>query len=210
MKTLITIALLGLFASPIIAQYSDRFINSYDIELQQATFDESLGLMVKANHWWYTGTNTTPHHPKETRIQSSIALQFLTAPGTSPFTSGTLNEFTGRLNVRVHLGVERAFFADARGYVFLSGYVGISSVYIRGTLDQNNQGFRRAYTNFDVYGDFGTRFGIGFDLTEQLGLQITMTNSLIHVDNPLGVLPGLLFWGPDALALGGIGIQYRL
>lgn len=208
MRILSLIIFMGLFQ--LIMAQEGRFTNSYEIELQNAIFDEAFGIMAKANHWWYIGTSSTPKSSKATRLQTSLAFHAMAAPGTSPRTSGELQEFTARFLLRAHVGVERDFFAKGRGYGFLSAYVGLNSILIDGNLNQSSQGFDRGYTTFQVYGDFGSRFGIGYRVTEKLGIQLSLTNSWLHIDNPLGTLPGLLFWGPDALALGSIGVNYRL
>ncbi|RMG68938.1 MAG: hypothetical protein D6722_11185 [Bacteroidetes bacterium] len=56
----------------------------------------------------------------------------------------------------------------------------------------------------------GLRFGLGYQLTERLGLQSALTASFIDANHPLGFYTGILFWSPDVLSVAEISLNWRL
>ncbi|MCI4667233.1 MAG: hypothetical protein MRZ79_03665 [Bacteroidia bacterium] len=202
MKFIITVFLSLVFACQLFGQDKSPFINSVVVEYQKATFDEALGLGLGINHWIKaTGKRN---------FQLGLMAYGFGAPGSSPNTSGNLNEFNGGLHLRLHAGLERNYFAKQKLYTFASLYAGLRINMVDGSLNQPNQGFAREVSLTTYNGDFGTRIGIGYRFTEKLGAHVSLTNSWLHATNPLGFWPGMLFWGPDALSLVGIGVNYRL
>ncbi len=184
------------------AQESKKIIHSLDIEFQNAAFDPSIGFGVRANHWF--------HQSERLKRYLGLMVHGFVAPGASPEVSGQLNEFNGNFHLRLHVSNEISFFEKRRLYTTFSVYGGLRLNSVSGSLDQDAQGFDRQFTKHTWGLDYGLRLGLGYRINDKVGLQISLTNSWLHISNPLGILPGLFFWGPDALALGGIGVNVRL
>lgn len=178
------------------------FIRSIELEYQKAVFDPSRGLSLRANHAW--------KGQEKSILQTGLTLTGLLAPGSSPSTTGTLSEFNSRLRIQAHTGYERSILGSNKLYGIAEVFVGIRLGIISGSLNQTSQDFDRGFSATTVQWDAGTRIGLGYRLGEKWGVQLTLTNSWRQINNPLGLPPGLFFWGPDVLALGGIGLNYRL
>ncbi len=183
------------------AQDSKPFFQSLEVEYEKATFDQARGLGLKLNHVWKT--------QKRSIFQSGLMLSALTRPGASPPTTGVLREFNSSLRLQLHAGYEWRFGANRKWLSFAEGFAGLRSYLITGSLDQPNQGFDRNFSDFTVRGDLGYRLGLGYQVAPQWSLQASITGSILEVNHPLGWYTGLLVWGPDYLALLGVGLRYH-
>ncbi|MEL6135679.1 MAG: hypothetical protein AAFR59_20150 [Bacteroidota bacterium] len=178
------------------------FIRSFELEYQKAVFDPSRGIALRANHAWKEKEKST--------LQTGLMLTGLLAPGSSPTTTGTLSEFNSRLRLQAHTGYERQLLGSRKFYGIAEIFVGLRMGLITGSLDQGSQNFNRDFSAATLQWDAGTRLGLGYHLGETWGIQLTLNNSWRQINNPLGLPPGLFFWGPDVLALVGVGVNYRL
>ncbi|GAB4419441.1 MAG: hypothetical protein OHK0039_31820 [Bacteroidia bacterium] len=173
---------------------------SAEVEWQRAIFDPARGLGLKANYAWKV-------HDRGA-FQSGLMFSGLWAPGGFPSTSGVVTEHDTRLRLQGHTGITRYLLRSRRLAVGAELYAGLRLHLIRGSLDQ--QSFRRDFSSTTWQGDFGSRLTLGYQMTSRLGVHLSLTNSWRELTNPLGPLAGLFFWGPDVLALGGLGMSYRL
>ncbi len=203
MKKILTILglLLYLGTAPSIAQELP-FIRSVELEFQKAIFDPARGLSLRANHAWQSG--------KKGVFQSALLVNGLLSPGSSPGVSGELEEFNGSFRVQLHTGWERYFGQKQRVYWLGEMFLGLRTSVVSGSLNQSSQNFNRDFTGITPQWDFGSRLGLGAHFGPHWGAQLTLTNSWRQINNPLGLPPGLFFWGPDILALVGFGVNYRL
>lgn len=183
-------------------QAQGPFIRSIELEYQKAIFDPARGLAIKANHAWKSTDKGV--------LQSGLLLSGLSAPGSSPGTSGTVDEFVGSFRLQAHTGYERLIFGSDRLYGIAEAFIGARISIVSGSLDQPSQEFNREFSATTLQWDFGTRLGLSYMISSKVGLQLTLTNSWRQVNNPLGIPPGIFFWGPDVLALVGVGASYRL
>jgi len=194
--------LLGLIPLALSGQSRAGIVHSLEGGWQHAIFDPAQGGMFKVNHHW--------RESEKARFQSGIMLSGLLRPGVSPATTGTLNELNTAYRLSLHTGWVRHLGQKQKLYGLLEGYLGLRAYYTRGTLDQPSQGFSRSYSDFTTRGDWGLRFGLGYQLTERLGLQSALTASFIDANHPLGFYTGILFWSPDVLSVAEISLNWRL
>jgi len=194
-------ASLFLFATQLSAQEKSPLLNSLEFGYQNAIFDPAQGLTIKANHHW--------NEKEKSRLQSGIMLSGLLRGNVSPQTTGIQNEAYSAYRLNFHTGWVRYFGKKQKLYGILEGYVGLRGYQAAGSLDQASQGFSREYSDFTVRGDWGLRFGLGYQLTDKLALQSAVTASFIDVNHPLGFYTGILFWGPDVLSLVEVSLNYQ-
>ncbi len=176
-------------------------LRNVEVGYATATFDPFRGVSLQANHAWRDDGRRA--------FQTGISLTGMLRPGSSPATSGTVEETFSTVRLQLHSGWERAWGEKARWYGQLEGFVGLRSYVISGRLDQAAQDFDRRFSAATFRGDLGLRLGLGYRLGDHWGLQLTSTSSLLEVDNPLGPWVGLFFWAPDVLSILGLGAQYR-
>jgi hypothetical protein len=201
MRLLLVLCWLLSSVSATLAQ-SNPLIRSAELLVQKAVFDPSVGLALKADHTWV--------NREKFSCQSGLMLSGLLAPGASPYTTGTTQEVNGSLRAQVHTGITRSLSRSHRWYLIAELFVGLRVHVVRGSLDQPSQGFEREVAMTTWQPDWGSHVGLGYRFGEHLGVVLTLTNSWRELNNPLGVPAGLFFWGPDVLALGGIGLTYRI
>jgi hypothetical protein len=194
--------LLSSFFFSLQAQENRPLISSFEAELQRAILDPARGLALKANHEWWQKEKST--------FQSGVLLSGLLRPDASPYTSGELQEFNGSFRLQLHSGWTWKLGKKGNWQPFAEGFVGLRSYLIRGSLGQPNQNFDRTFSKFTLLGDFGLRLGVGYQIASRLGIQLAFNASLRGLGNPLGIHTGVLAWGPDNLALVGLGVRYQL
>jgi len=77
-------------------------------------------------------------------------------------------------------------------------------------LFQPNQNLDRRFSEVTTRLDFGTRLGVGYQITPAWSVQAGGNLSVIDINHPLRFYTGLFAWAPDSMALLFVGVKKRL
>ena len=200
-KGLVIIFTVVLFSVIATAQKGERpFFQNTELSFELGSGGGEYGLQVKFNHYWTEA--------QKINLLSGISYSSFWASEKAEGTLTSSSGYTTDNHLRVYSGITGVFFKKM--YFSAEGYVGVYHAFTKGSFESEAFEVSRDFRSSAFLADYGSRLGIGYQLKERMGIQLTVNNSWRQVDSSLGPLAGLFAGEPDGKLSVGIGVNYRL
>lgn len=181
-------------------EVESALINSLTGEVQLGMGGGNIGLMGRADHWWF--------EKGKFKLQSGVSLSLFLGSEKLEEGPSQVSGFNFDTHLQLHTGIEQSISKKERLYVLFDLYGGVYNAFTSGNYTNSELNIDRDYKNNDFIFDYGSRFGFGYRIKENWGLQLSMTNSWRAISE-YGAI-GLIVAQPDAKFNLGIGLNYRL
>ncbi|MFY0674989.1 MAG: hypothetical protein JXQ87_16430 [Bacteroidia bacterium] len=195
-----------LFANSSKAQVK-AITNSFETSLDLGLGGAIFGLQAKANHHWKEYEHLTIMSGLSINTYwSSVENYTQYFPELNALTD--ITGFNTDNHLRVYSGLRWALFKSKKLMLSTEVYFGAYHAYMRGNQYHERLQINQDYVASQLFLDYGTRFAIGYQVTEKLSVQATLNNSLRQLGYGYRLLPMIYQFNPDNKIGLGIGLVW--
>lgn len=199
---------LSLIANSSFGQLTN-YIHSAETSFELGLGGANYGLQAKANHHWTESEHlTTMSSLSFSTFWSSIGNYTQYYPELVALSD--ITGFRTDNHLRIYSGVRLSLFKKRKFTLSGEGYFGGYHAYMNGSHFHERLQINQDYSASQFFFDYGTRFSIGYQINDKIGVNATLNNSFRQLNYGYRVLPMIYQYNPDNKMSLGVGVIWNL